>query len=325
MHSSTSIIPKCVILDDYQDAAREYADWSVLDGKVDITRFPHHLADEDALAAALSEFEIIVAMRERTPFPRSLLSRLPKLKLLVTTGMRNRSIDALAAKELGITYCGTPSVVGPAAELAWGGLIALFRNLNVEIENFRQGGPWQLTVGRRLAGLQLGIVGLGKLGAKVSQFGKAFDMHVAGWNRSNLADRAAELDIEPMALPELFATSDVVFVMLSLTPETRGFVSPDLLKLMKREAVLVNAARGPLVDEAALISALENKEIFGAVLDTYDEEPLSLDHPFRALKNVIATPHLGYVTTDSYSTYYQGAVETIQHYLAGTPIRVIEP
>jgi phosphoglycerate dehydrogenase-like enzyme len=325
MPAKIKSLPRCAILDDYQDAAFSFADWSALEGKVEITRFAEHLPDEDTRAAALADFEIIVAMRERTPFPRSLLARLPNLKLLVTTGMRNRSIDAGAAKELGITFCGTPSVVGPAAELAWGGLIALYRNLPDELANFRKGGPWQLSVGRRLSGLQLGIVGLGRLGGKVSQFGKAFDMDVVGWNRSNLEGRASELDIKPMALPALFETSDVIFVMLSLTPETRGIISADLIARMKTDATLVNAARGPLVDEEALIAALTKQSIYGAVLDTYGQEPLPLDHPFRRLKNVIATPHLGYVTTDSYSSYYSGSVDTIANWIAGTPVRVIEP
>lgn len=325
MPSPAHPIPRCAILDDYQDAARKFADWSVLDGKVERVRFPEHIDDEDALVAALSGFEIVVAMRERSPFQRSLLSRLPDLKLLVTTGRANRSIDVAAARDHQIMVCGTPSVVGPAAELAWGGLIALFRNLPMELENFRAGGPWQISVGRRLSGLRLGIVGLGKLGGKIAQFGKAFEMEVSGWNRSNLETRAAELGIAPIALPDLFESSDVVFVMLSLTAQTRGFVTRELLDRMKSDAVLVNAARGPLVDEQALLEALTEGRIGGAVLDTYGTEPLPKDHPLRRLTNVIATPHLGYVTSDSYEAYYEGAVDTIRHWLAGTPVRIIEP
>ncbi|BBU55079.1 2-hydroxyacid dehydrogenase [Mameliella alba] len=316
-------LPICAILDDYQDAALACADWSALDGRINLRRYDAHLGDEDVVARALADCTVIVAMRERTPFPASLLRRLPRLKLLVTTGMRNRSIDLQAAADLGITVCGTGAAGNPAAELAWGGLLAFMRQLPEEVANFRAGGPWQTGLGRSLQHKRLGIVGLGKLGRQMARFGQAFGMEVCGWTRSDLEARAETLGIEPVDLPGLFASSDVITIQLSLVDGTRGLVSADLLGLMRPDAVLVNTSRGPIVDEAALIAALEGQRIGGAVLDVFDHEPLPADHAYRRLTNVLATPHIGYVTQENYRVYYREAVENVDNWLEGRVLRAL--
>lgn len=315
--------PICAILDDYQDAAFSSADWSALAGRVELRRIGAHLGDEDQVAAALADCSIIVAMRERTPFPASLLERLPGLRLLITTGMRNRSIDLSAARALGITVCGTTSERGSMAELAWAGLLALMRNLPAETESFRAGGPWQVGLGRSLEGKRLGIVGLGKQAARMAAFGKVFGMDVCGWTRTDPNARAAELGITALPLDTLFRKSDVITIQLALTEATRGFVTAELLCRMRPDAVLVNTARGPLVDEDALIRLLQDQRIAGAVLDVFCQEPLPPDHPFRRMTNVLATPHIGYVTQENYRAYYTDTVDNIIGWLDGTPRRVL--
>lgn len=314
-------LPLCAILDDYQNVALTSSDWSVLEGQVTLRRYDTHLGSEDAIVEALADCTIVIAMRERTSFPATLLRRLPNLRLLVTTGLRNRSIDLEAARACGITVCGTPAAGNPAAELAWAGMLAQMRNLPAEIENLRRGGPWQIGLGRSVKGKRLGLVGLGKLGSKVAQFGKAFDMEVFGWNRRNLQTRAETLGIAPLALPDLFSTCDVVMIQLVLSAETHGIVSRDLIERMKPDALLVNTSRGPLVDEEALVDALHAKRIGGAVLDVFDTEPLPVDHPFRQLPNVLATPHIGYVTEENYKAYFSGAIEAVSGWLDGAVVR----
>lgn len=316
-------LPICAILDDYQDAALSVADWSALAGRVSIRRHATHMGHEDDLVAALADAVVVIAMRERTPFPGRLLRRLPRLRLLITTGARNRSIDLDVARALGVTVCGTGSTGRPAAELAWAGLLAFMRRIPQELENLRSGGPWQTGLGRSLEGRRLGIVGLGKLGGQVARFGKAFGMDVCGWTRTDLGRRSAELGIAPLALPELFETADVVSLHLALVPGTRGLVCAELLERLKPDAVLVNTARGPLVDEAALVRLLEAGRIGGAVLDVFDAEPLPAGHPFRRLPNVLATPHLGYVTEENYRIYYRDAVENLIAWLDGQPVRTL--
>lgn len=315
-------LPVCAILDDYQNVALEVADWSALEGRVELRRFNTHLGGEAEVAKALAGVETVIAMRERTPFPQSLFAWLPDLKHLVTTGLRNRSIDLEAARAHGVTVTHTRNAGNPAAELAWAGMLAALRNLPAEVLNFRRGGPWQHGLGRSAEGKRLGIVGLGKLGAKCARFGQAFGMEVVGWTRTDLSARAAELGIAPLELPELFATSDVLMIQMSLVPETRGFVTPGLIAAMKPGALLVNTSRGPIVDEPALIAALEAGRI-GAVLDVFEIEPLPLDHPFRRLPNVLPTPHIGYVTEENYRVYYADAVENVAAWLDGAPIRVL--
>jgi phosphoglycerate dehydrogenase-like enzyme len=316
-------LPVCAILDDYQSCALTVADWSALDGRIEIRRFDYHLGDEENVAAALADCSIVIAMRERTPFPKSLLRKLPRLRLLISTGARNRSIDLDAAQALGITVCGTGNAGNHAAELAWAGILAFMRRLPEEVENLRAEGPWQSGLGRSVQGKRLGIVGLGKLGRRMASIGQSFGMEVCGWTRTNLEIRAAELSIEPLALPRLFAGSDIITIQLALTSETQRFVTADLLALMKPDSVFVNTSRGAIVDESALIEALQQKRIAGAVLDVYDEEPLPVNHPFRSLPNVIATPHIGYVTQENYQIYYTHVVEAVSAWLNGTTLRAL--
>lgn len=318
-----STLPICALLDDYQDAALSVAEWSPLDGRVRLRRHAAHLGGEDDVVRALSGVQIVIAMRERTPFPRSLFERLPDLRLLITTGMRNRSIDLDAARDHGVTVCGTRAAGSPASELAWALMLAALRNIPAEVANFHAGGTWQQGLGRSAAGKRLGILGLGKLGAQCARFGQVFGMEVAGWTRTDLPGRAEALGIQPLSLEALFATSDVVMIQMSLVPQTRGFVTADLLSRMKPDALLVNTSRGPIVDEAALIAALEGGRIGGAVLDVFDTEPLPADHPFRRLPNVLATPHIGYVTEENYRVYYADAVQDVCGWLDGAPVRVL--
>jgi phosphoglycerate dehydrogenase-like enzyme len=317
--------PRCAILDDYQDVALQMADWSALAGKVGIERLTASLIERDRLAERLAAYQVIVAMRERTVFDAELLARLPNLKLLVTTGMANASIDMDAAARRGILVCGTRGSIGPAAELAWGLLLALARNIPAETANLRANGErWQLSVGTDLKGKTLGIVGVGKLGRLVAGYGLAFGMNVVGWSRSNTPEKSRALGIGYAAtLDELLQHADVVSLHLTLTAETRGLIGARELGLMKPGALIVNASRGPLVDETALIAALRSGHIGGAALDVFDAEPLPADHPFRSLPNVVATPHLGYVSKETYRIYYQDAADAVAAWLAGAPIRVL--
>lgn len=318
-----SDLPICAVLDDYQKVADVCADWSGLNGRVELRRFETHLGDGDSLVEALFDSTIIVAMRERTPFPESLLRRLPNLKLLITTGMRNRSIDLVTAKELGITVCGTQYGRGAAAELAWAGLLAFMRNIPEELANLREGGPWQIGLGRSLEGRRLGIVGLGRQGTRMARYGLAFGMDVCGWTRTDSEARTAELGIRSVSLETLFETSDVVTIQLALTEATQGFITADMLGAMRSDAVMVNTARGPLVDENALIQWLTENPKAGAVLDVFDQEPLPKEHPFRRLPNVLATPHIGYVTQENYQVYFRDVVDGVSGWLDGDPRRVL--
>jgi phosphoglycerate dehydrogenase-like enzyme len=315
---------RCAILDDYQDVALAMADWSVLAGKVRLEAFADHI-EPAALAERLSGFDIIVAMRERTVFDAALLSRLPKLKLLITTGMANASIDTEAAERLGILVCGTRGIVGPAAELAWGLLLALVRKIPTEVANLRAGGDrWQLSVGSELQGRTLGVVGIGRLGKLTCGYGRAFGMDVIGWSRSLTPEKSRELGIKHAAtLDDLLGRSDVVCLQLKLTAGTHGIIGRREIGLMRQGAILVNTARGPLVDEAALIEALGNGKLAGAALDVFDNEPLPPEHPFRTLPNVVATPHLGYVTEETYRIFFADAAEDIATWLAGKPERTL--
>ena len=313
---------RVAILDDYQNVALSLADWRSLGPEVGVQAFHERLSGEDTLAKRLNDFEIIVAMRERTHFPRSLLERLPKLKLLVTTGMRNVAIDVKAAAELGIIVSGTGMLTPPTAELTWGLIIGLARHIPQEARDMRSGG-WQTTVGVGLNGKVLGIVGLGKLGSEVARVGRAFQMEVIAWSQNLTAEHAATLGATRVEKDELFRRADFVTIHLILSKRTRGLVTARELALMKPEAYLINTSRGPIVEERALIEALTNRKIAGAALDVYDEEPLPADHPLRKLDNVVLTPHLGYVTVENYRRCYGEAVEDIGAFLAGQSIRTI--
>jgi phosphoglycerate dehydrogenase-like enzyme len=310
-------------LDDYQAVATQTADWSVLPPDTHVHVFRDHLADQGALVDRLKEFEIVVAMRERTPFPRSLLERLPRLKLLITTGMRNASIDIKAAADRGITVCGTGGVGYPTAELTWGLILALLRRIPQE-DRATRAGQWQVSLGVGLRDKVLGMIGLGNLGSQVATVGKAFQMQVLAWSQNLTAERAAQFGATLVTKDELLSRADIVTIHLVLSERTRRLLGARELALMKPTAYLINTSRGPIVEEQALVEALEKKTIAGAALDVYDEEPLPLDHPLRRLENTVITPHVGYVTAEGYRVFYGHAVEDIQAFLRGQPVRVIK-
>lgn len=315
---------KVAILDDYQSVALEMADWSRLPAGAELVVFPDHLKDEDEVAARLLDFEAVVAMRERTPFQRSLLSRLPNLKLLVTTGMRNASIDVAAANELGITVCGTSGMSTGTSELTWGLILSLTRRIHTEDRAVREG-KWQTTIGPSLEGHTLGMIGLGRLGSNVAKVGLAFGMKVIAWSQNLTEERCREIGATMVTKEELFRQSDVISIHYILSPRSRGMIGAEDLALMKPDALFINTSRGPLVDETALIEVLEKRRIGGAGLDTFGEEPLPLDHPFRRLDNILVTPHIGYVTSDNYRIFYGDAMENVVAFYTGQPVRVISP
>ncbi|HEY7200919.1 MAG TPA: D-2-hydroxyacid dehydrogenase family protein [Candidatus Dormibacteraeota bacterium] len=310
------------VLDDYQRVAGRMADWAAVAPDAAVTFFPDHLADEDAVAARLAGFDAVVAMRERTPFPRSLLARLPRLRLLVTTGMRNASIDLAAATELGITVCGTAGSGTSTGELTWGLILALARRVPAEDAGVRAGG-WQRTVGMDLAGATLGVLGLGNIGRRVAAVGLAFGMDVIAWSQNLTAEAAAAAGVRRVEREALFREADVLTVHLVLSDRTRGLVGREELALMKPTAYLVNTSRGPIVDEAALAEHLRAGRIAGAGLDVFSVEPLPADDPLRSLPNTVLTPHLGYVTERTYRTFFREAAEDVAAFLAGTPVRVL--
>ncbi|GAA2295041.1 D-2-hydroxyacid dehydrogenase family protein [Nonomuraea roseoviolacea subsp. roseoviolacea] len=312
---------RCAVLDDYQGVALSLADWSPLAGKVEVRALREHLADRDQLVAALADCEIVVAMRERTPFDADLLRRLPRLRLLVTTGMRNASIDLAAAAAAGVTVCGTASGSTPPVELTWALILGLARQVPAESRALREGG-WQSTVGQDLHGRTLGLIGLGKIGGRVARVATAFGMDVLAWSRNLTPERAAEAGARLAAGKEdLLRRSDVVSLHLVLSERTRGLLGEAELRAMRPHAYLVNTSRAGLVDQAALLRALREGWIAGAGLDVFETEPLPAGDPLRALPNVLATPHLGYVTEGNYRTYYTEAVEDIAAFLSGSPVR----
>ncbi|MGD6757028.1 D-2-hydroxyacid dehydrogenase family protein [Streptomyces sp. BH105] len=315
---------RCAVLDDYQGVARELADWDRLSDRVDVTYLNRYVDTHDELVALLGDCEIVVVMRERTPFPGELIARLPKLRLLVTSGMRNASIDLHAAAAHGVTVCGTASNPEPPVELTWALILGLARGVLTEGANLRDGGPWQSTLGADLHGRRLGLLGLGKIGARVARVGAAFGMDVTAWSQNLTAERAAEAGATLAASKEeLLDTSDFVSVHLVLGDRTRGLLGEDELRRMRRTAYLVNTSRAAIVDQAALLRALREGWIAGAGSDVFDTEPLPADHPLRTAPNFLGLPHLGYVTRRNYEGFFQGAVEDIEEYLAGSPVRTL--
>jgi len=314
---------RIAILDDYFDVSRHLADWSLLKGRGEIQVFTEHLGSEDNAAKRLADFEIIVGMRERTPFPATLIRRLPKLKLLITTGMRNLSFDLEAAHSQGVTVCGTGGVGNPTSELAVGLMIALMRDIPGQFNSMRQGG-WQTRPGCSLAGKTLGLLGLGRVGGAVAVVGHALNMKVIAWSQNLTGQRAAECHARRVEKDELFRESDVLSIHLVLSGRTRGIVGARELSLMKPTAYLINTSRGEIVDEAALLKILQEKKIAGAAIDVYGVEPLPADHPIRHLDNVLLTPHLGYVSLENLSKMYQDAIEDIFAFLDGKPVRILK-
>ncbi|MFI6762328.1 D-2-hydroxyacid dehydrogenase family protein [Micromonospora sp. NPDC050417] len=311
-----------VVLDDYQNAAREFGGWERLGEQVELTVFTDHIDDAEVLVQRLADAEVVVAMRERTAFPEAVLDRLPRLRLLVTTGMANVAIDLAAAKRRGVTVTGTRGVPTGTAELTWALILALVRQVPAESQRVRTGG-WQSTIGGDLAGHTLGVVGLGRLGAQVATVGRAFGMQVVAWSQHLRPEHAAELGVRAVSKEELFSGSDIVTIHLQLGDRTRGLIGAAELRSMRPDAYLVNTARGPIIDEAALLTALREGWIAGAALDVFDVEPLPADHPLRTAPNTVLTPHLGYVTRETYRVFYGDAVEDIDAFLAGRPVRVL--
>ena len=315
-------LPRVAVLDDYQEVALSSADWSAIVGRADVTVFTDHIADRGELAGRLAPYEVIVAMRERTPFPAALLEQLPALKLLITTGMRNASFDLAAASRRGVTVCGTGGSGPGAPELAWGLIMALVRNIPQEDALVRAGG-WQAAVGRELDGRTLGLLGLGRIGQRVARYAHAFDMDVIAWSQ-NLTDSAARsAGAQLVTKAELFERADIVSVHLQLSGRTEGLVGADELALLGPNGFLVNTSRGPIVDEAALVSALRGNVIAGAGLDVFAVEPLPAGHPLRSLPNTVITPHIGYVTAQAYQVFYRDIVADIAAWLDGSPVRVL--
>ncbi|MEE2570794.1 D-2-hydroxyacid dehydrogenase family protein [Pseudarthrobacter sp. J64] len=314
---------RLAILDDYQDVAHGFADWAALEGDgVSVTAFREPFASQDALVAALADVSIVIAMRERTAFPREVLERLLALKLLVTTGMANASIDVGAASDLGVTVCGTAGSPAAAPEMTWALLLAAARNLPAEERSLRAG-AWQTGVGFELAGKTLGIVGLGKIGTRIAGYGRAFGMDVIAWSQNLTAEAAEQAGARLVSKAELFAQADVATLHLRLSPRSENTVGEEELRLLGPEGILVNTARGPLVNQDALVKALSEGWIAGAALDVFDQEPLPAGHPLLSAPNTVLTPHLGYVTRESYRQFYGGAFEDVTAWMAGKPVRVL--
>jgi D-3-phosphoglycerate dehydrogenase len=302
------------------------ADWPSLAREVEVTVFNAPLGDPDEIARALQGFDIVVLMRERTAFPRRLIEALPDLRLLISTGKRNWMLDVAAANERGIVTCSTETTGNPTTSIAIGLMLELTRRIGYESERLKNGAAWQSTLGVDIEGKTLGLIGLGRLGSKVATIGQALGMKVIAWSQNLTAERCAQAGVERAPSKEaLLRQADIVSLHVVLSERTRGLIGANELALMKPTAYLVNTARGPIVDEAALIATLREKRIAGAGLDVYDIEPLPADHPLRQLDNVVLAPHLGYVTAENFRTCYGGVVENIRAYLDGTPIRLLQP
>ena len=309
---------KLAILDDYQGVALNSVDWSEVSKRVDITVFKDHLHDEDLIAERLENFEIICAMWERTPFPRSLFLKLPNLRLLVSSGMRNLGIDVDSAKERGIIVCGTKSVGRPTAELAWGFILGLARNISKEDENVKHG-RWQSSVGMGLEGKTLGIAGLGNLGKRMAEIGKAFKMNIIAWSKNLTEERCLEVGAKLVTKEELMKKSDIITIHLILSDRSRRTFGKKELNLMKPSAYIINTSRGPIIDEEELVNVLKKNTIAGAGIDVFSIEPLPENNPFISLKNILLTPHLGYVEGENYLSYFKGYIEAVTAFLDGKP------
>jgi phosphoglycerate dehydrogenase-like enzyme len=325
---------RVAILDDYQQVALASTDWSAVRALAGIDVFTEYIARTEALVRALEPYDVIVAMRERTYFDAARLSRLPRLKLLVSTGMMNASIDVADAADRGITVCGTGGSATSTAELTWGLILALARHIPFEDQRIKLagqaggaalgvGGSWQHTVGTELNGKRLGLVGLGRQGQQVARIGRAFGMKLIAWSQNLAPGEAKKSHAKAVSKEKLFSSADVVTVHYKLSARSTGLVGAAELALMKPTSYLVNTSRGPIVDSAALVAALRSGSIGGAALDVYDIEPLPLSDPLRTAPNVVLTPHLGYVTDDAYRVFYGDAAEDIVAFTQGAPVRVL--
>jgi phosphoglycerate dehydrogenase-like enzyme len=315
----------CAILDDYQGVALEMADWTRLSPEVDVQVFREKIDGLDNLVRALKDFEILCLMRERTPMPSKLIEALPKLRMIMSTGGQNLSIDVAAATKRKITVCGTSALPHPTVELTFALILELARRAGRESEGLKNGKLWQDSVGMDLCGKTMGIIGLGRLGGKVAGISKAFGMVVVAWSPNLTAERCNEAGVGYATKEQIFRDADIVSVHMQLSASTHHIIDAADLARMKRGALLINTSRGPLINEASLLKILSEGAIGGFGVDVFDEEPLRSDHPFRRLSNVVLTPHIGFVTADNYRTYYGGAVEGIRAWLDGKPIRVANP
>ncbi|MET3663071.1 D-2-hydroxyacid dehydrogenase family protein [Aquamicrobium ahrensii] len=315
---------RIAILDDYQNVALSSADWSQLPEECEVVVFRDHVSDPSQLVSRLADFDAVSRMRERTPLPREVLEKLPRLKLILATGLRNAaSIDMVAARELGITICGTSSISWPTVEITWAMILMLFRKIPAEVSFLRAGG-WQQSVGRSIKGRTLGIVGLGNMGRPVAAVAIAFGMNVIAWSPNLTQSTAGEHGARAVSKEFLFRNSDAITIHMPLSSRSAGIVSSEDIGRMKKDAFLINTSRMPIVDEAALLEALTEERIGGAGIDVFNTEPLPIDHPYRYLRNVVATPHIGYVVEENYALYYGETVENIISYLQGNPIRMLD-
>ncbi len=314
---------RCAVLDDYQNVARTFADWERIAADVDVTVFNTPMGGPDKVQRALQEFHIVCMMRERTAFRRDTIMALPNLKLLITTGARNASIDLAAAAERGVTVCGTGAFGNPTTGIVFGLILELTRRIGYEHARLKSGELWQVTIGPDVEGKTLGIVGLGKLGSRVAGVAKAFGMNVMAWSPNLTPEKCREVGVDYATKDDLFRNADIVTIHMQLGDRSRGLVAAKEFAVMKPSAYIINTARGPIIEEKALIAALDERRIAGAGLDVFDTEPLPLDHAFRRMDNVVITPHLGYVSEQNYQRYFPDIVEDIRAFIAGRPVRVI--
>ena len=313
---------KVAILDDYQNVTHYFANWENLSEKIELKVFNEYIGDDPNLSHKLFYFDILCLMRERTPLPGTLINKLPNLKLVITSGMWNASIDTETLRKKNITYCGTETKIHSTAELAWALIMNSWRGLQTEIENMKDGN-WQTTIGRGLKGNILGIFGLGKQGLQVANYAKAFDMKVIAWSHNLKQEDCEKIGVEYVKSDDLLKMSDILTIHTRLSDRTRGFINKDNLKLMKKNSVIVNTSRGPIINEKDLIDALNNDVISCAALDVYDQEPLPKDHVLRKTKNLILTPHIGYVSKESYEKFFNGYLKAIEAFINKNPINQI--
>ncbi len=313
---------KVAILDDYQNVSHDFANWNRLSDKIELDIFNEYIGKEKNLSNILSKYNVLCLMRERTPLPKELINELPNLKLVITSGMWNASIDVDALKKRNIVYCGTDTKIHSTAELAWALIMNSWRGLQTEIQNMKDG-KWQTTIGRALKGNTLGIFGLGKQGKQVANFGKVFGMRVVAWSHNLKKEDCEKVDIEYVSQNDLFSLSDILTVHTRLSDRTRGFIDISKFKMMKKESIIVNTSRGPIINEQDLIYCLNNGIISFAALDVYDQEPLPKDHLLRKTKNTILTPHIGYVSYETYEKFFNGYIIAIQTFLDKKPINLL--
>ncbi len=313
---------KVAILDDYQNVSREFANWDKLSDKIELDVYNEFIGKKEILSNILSKYDVLCLMRERTPLPKELINKLPNLKLVITSGMWNASVDSSELKKRNIVYCGTDTKIHSTAELAWALIMNSWRGLQTEIQNMKDG-KWQTTIGRSLKGNTLGIFGLGKQGKQVANFGKAFGMKIIAWSHNLKEEECTNIDIEYVNSSDLFKFSDILTIHTRLSERTRGYIDRNKLKMMKKESVIVNTSRGPIINELDLISALNDGTISFAALDVYDQEPLPKDHILRRTKNTLLTPHIGYVSSEAYEKFFNGYFLAIDAFIRKNPRNII--